>query len=89
MHVILFIVDRKDLFVSWPGAMIIPQWLEIHVSRPKFHGPKDVRAIEVRLYQQQKHYGYRKYNSGPSCSKLTTFLVNDSLNFTLSDMQIC
>ena len=27
--------------------------------------------------------------SGPSCSKLTTSLVNDSLKFTLSDMQIC
>ena len=27
--------------------------------------------------------------SGPSCSKLTTSLVNDSLKFTLSDTQIC
>ena len=27
--------------------------------------------------------------SGPSCSKLTMSLVNDSLKFTLSDMQIC
>ena len=26
---------------------------------------------------------------GPSCSKLTTSLVNDSLKFTWSDMQIC
>ena len=26
-----------------------------------------------------------KYYSGPSCSKLTTPLVNDSLKFTLSD----
>ena len=26
---------------------------------------------------------------GPSCSKLTTSLVNDSLKFTPSDMQIC
>ena len=29
------------------------------------------------------------YNTGPSCSKLTTSLVNDSLKFTLSDTQIC
>ena len=29
------------------------------------------------------------YESGPSCSKLTMSLVNDSLKFTLSDMQIC
>ena len=28
------------------------------------------------------------YPSGPSCSKLTMSLVNDSLKFTLSDMQI-
>ena len=27
--------------------------------------------------------------SGPSCSKLTTSLVNDSLKFKSSDMQIC
>ena len=26
---------------------------------------------------------------GPSCSKLTMSLVNDSLKFTSSDMQIC
>ena len=29
------------------------------------------------------------YSSGPSCSKLTTSLVNDSLRFTSSDTQIC
>ena len=29
------------------------------------------------------------YHSGPSCSKLMTSLVNDSLKFTSSDMQIC
>ena len=28
-------------------------------------------------------------NSGPSCSKLTTSLVNYSLKFSSSDMQIC
>ena len=27
--------------------------------------------------------------SGPSCSKLTTWLVNDSLKFTSSDTQRC
>ena len=27
--------------------------------------------------------------SGPSCSKLTMSLVNDSLKFTSSDTQIC
>ena len=29
------------------------------------------------------------YCSGPSCSKLTMSLVNDSLKFTSSDTQIC
>ena len=29
------------------------------------------------------------YFPGPSCSKLTTSLVNDSLKFTSSDTQIC
>ena len=47
--------NRKDypklsLFASWSGDMINPQWLELPVSRTNFHGPKDVRAIEVRLY---------------------------------------
>ena len=32
-------------------------------------------------------YG-KKGNPGPSCSKLTTSLVNDSLKFTSSDTQI-
>ena len=30
--------------------MINPQWLELPISRTIFYGPKDVRAIEVRLY---------------------------------------
>ena len=30
--------------------MINPQWLELPMSRTNFHGPKDVQAIEVRLY---------------------------------------
>ena len=47
--------NRKDfpklqLFASWIGAMINPQWLELPMSRTNLHGPEDVRAIEVRLY---------------------------------------
>ena len=34
--------------------MINPQWLELLMSRTNFHGPKDVRAIEVRLYIVQE-----------------------------------
>ena len=32
--------------------MIDLQWLELTISRTNFHGPKDVRAIEVRLYSK-------------------------------------
>ena len=35
--------------------MINPQWLELPMSRTNFHGPKDVRAIEVQLYDL--HHG--------------------------------
>ena len=38
-------------FASWRGVMINPQWLELPMSRTNFHGPRDVRAIEVRLYK--------------------------------------
>ena len=31
--------------------MINPQWLELPMSRTIFYSPKDVRAIEVRLYK--------------------------------------
>ena len=46
--------DRKDipkftLLASWSDAMIYPQWLELLMSRTNFHGPNNVRAIEVRL----------------------------------------
>ena len=56
--------NRKDfpklsLFASWPGAMINPQWLELLISRTNFHGPIDVRAIEVRLYNH-KHWDETK-----------------------------
>ena len=50
-----FIEDQKDIhilfpFVSWPGAMINPQWLELLISGTNFHGSKDVRVIETLLY---------------------------------------
>ena len=43
-------IPKLSPFTFWPGAMVKCQWLEIPVSRTNFHGPKDVRAIEVRLY---------------------------------------
>ena len=50
-----FIADVKDIttllpFASWPCAMINHRWLELMMSQTNFHGPKDVWAIEVRLY---------------------------------------
>ena len=46
---------RKDIsklfpIASWPDAIINPEWLELPKSRTDYHSPKDVRAIEVRLY---------------------------------------
>ena len=38
------------IFASRPGAMIKLHWLELPMTRTLFHGPKGVRAIEVRLY---------------------------------------
>ena len=32
--------------------MINPRWLELPMFRTHFHGPKDVRAIEVQLYSE-------------------------------------
>ena len=37
--------------------MIKPQWLELPISRTYFHGPKDVQAIEIRLYMLITHTG--------------------------------
>ena len=42
------------------------------------------------LYFLNAYFGYFfAIRSGPSCSKLTMSLVNDSLKFTSSDTQIC
>ena len=44
--------QRGPSYAFWPGAIIKPHWLELPLSRHNFYGPKDVRAIEVRLYIQ-------------------------------------
>ena len=36
-----------------------------------------------------EHENINTLGTGPSCSKLTMSLVNDSLKFTSSDTQIC
>ena len=45
------LIDFPELaiFASRPSAMINLHWLELPMLRKLFHGPKDVRAIEVRL----------------------------------------
>ena len=53
-HTIIMLKTEKNfpklsLFASWTDVMINPQWLELPMSRTHFNGPKDVRAIEVRL----------------------------------------
>ena len=42
--------------------MINPQWLELPMSRTNFHGPKDVRAIEVPLYSVKKYKYFSSKN---------------------------
>ena len=48
-------IDLPELaiFASRPGAMINLHWLELPMARTIFHGPKGVRAIEVRLYASE------------------------------------
>ena len=45
-------IDFPELaiFASRPGAIINLHWLELPMARTLFHGPKGVRAIQVRLY---------------------------------------
>ena len=50
------------------------------------HVPKEYTRLKERHFI--KRYDNPKYKPGPSCSKLTTSLVNDSLKFTSSDTQI-
>ena len=52
-----FIEGRKDihklsLFASRPGVMINPHWLELPVSRTDFQDPKDVWAIQKKVFQE-------------------------------------
>ena len=42
-------IPKLSLSASYTGAMIIPQWLELPMSRTNFHSPKDVQAI-VQVY---------------------------------------
>ena len=45
-------IDFPEIVIlaSRPGAKINFHWPELPMARTIFHGPKGVRAIEVRLY---------------------------------------
>ena len=53
-------IDFPELatFASRPGTMINLHWLELPMARTIFHGPKDVRAIDVRLYAGRYIYAW-------------------------------
>ena len=46
----IFVLSSKRPVASRPDAMANSQWVVLPMSRINFHGPKDVRVIEVRLY---------------------------------------
>ena len=48
-------------------------------------------SLGKNLHDMSKYVFWEKIRKipGPSCSKLTTSLVNDSLKLTSSDTQIC
>ena len=49
-----FLIEEKKISLNYPhlapDLVLNPQWLERPMSRTNFHRPKDVRAIEDRLY---------------------------------------
>ena len=84
--------------------MISPQWLELPMFRTNFHGYKDVRAIEVRLYvvftkKENKYYGiqtqsfrvnfHRVNNKGVSSQASTAQAVQSLIIHLLENMFIC
>ena len=71
-------------------------WRTSSLSCTFQHGPVSLLLhLCLHLKENPRYFPedfYREVfgdNSGPSCSKLTTSLVKDSLKFTSSDMQIC
>ena len=65
--------------------MINPQWLELPMSRTNFHGPKDVRVIEVRLYD---HNRFNTISPSP-CHVSEVVILNElRMDGRAFDMQI-
>ena len=68
--------------------------LVIHTNSHNILSGKKPTDLDLHFIYKQDISGFSRtwinHNvSGPSCSKLTMSLVNDSLKFTSSDMQIC
>ena len=57
--------------------MISPQWLGLLMSRTNFHGPKDVRAIEVRLYFARDHSDAPQKYSDADVKKMLAYLIDN------------
>ena len=51
--------------------MINPQWLELPMTQTIFYGPKDVQAIEVRLYIEKNTSKNCKFSE----KKLIFFII--------------
>ena len=56
--------------------MINPQWLELPMSLTNFHDPKDVRAIEIRLYFVRDHSDAPQKYSDADVIKMLEYLIN-------------
>ena len=81
--------SKLSQFASWPGTMINPQWRELPMSRTIFYGPKDVRAIEVRLYsltslQQRRVFGDMRTVKGQISLRICAVWSGLSLSLTES-----
>ena len=92
LNIPLITEDQKDSpnlfpFALWPGTLVNPQWLELPMSGTKFHGPKDVWSIEVRLCHFHAVIymclpwlqDLEKWDADRSSSLIKCFLTNFSL----------
>ena len=75
----------ENILTGWPSLSFK---MKHHCKRPWSCWTPTCPAF-ANIVDQDQLASANWYRSGPSCSKLTTSLVNDSLKFTSSDMQIC
>ena len=68
-------------------SRILQAGVEVLSTDSEIRWPPLIAPYQICIIPQKVKS--EKPNSGPSCSKLTMSLVNDSLKFTLSDTQIC